>query len=119
MEKRRILIVSDPSRHEESDVENAFNALIKYCNSDEYIVSIESIWSYDHIAWKLIDRKIWLPRINNVDVLLHNCSYERNNLLVLACDVLILFPSLDRRGFLEDLERKWRIRKGYDNLEVL
>jgi hypothetical protein len=116
MEKIRILIVSDRSRLVEADIDNAYNAFEKYLSDDRKAI-IETITQLDYMAcqvWEQHSEKTG----KELEMIIHKLDYLEND-LVDNCDVLILFPSLDRSGFCEDIEKKWMKKKGYVNVESL
>lgn len=117
MEKINILIVSDPSRKEESDIENAYNAFKKYL-VDDVKPCLRGISGHNRIAWALYDKYVenfgTLP-----EMYIFVMDYTSNEEVIKNTDVLILLPSLDRSGFCEAIENKWLKIKGNVNIEVM
>ena len=117
MEKINILIVSDPSRKEKSDINNAYNAFKKYL-ADDSEPHLRSISSYNRIAWALYDKYVEESEVSP-GMTIFVMEYSSNEAIIKNSDVLILLPALDRTGFCEDIERKWLKIKGDVKIEVI
>ena len=116
MKKIRILVVSDPSRKEESDVSNTFSAFKKY--TDEIKPIIHTISGVNGVAWSL--HNLIAEEIGqSLGMIIYKQDYKANESIINNSDVLILLPSLDRSGFCEDIEKKWLKIKGDVNIEVM
>jgi len=117
MESINILIVSDPSRKEDSDIENAYNAFKKYL-VDDIKPHLRAISGYNRVAWVLYD-KYSEEAMTNPPMFIFIMEYTSNEAIIKRSDLLILLPALDRTGFCEDVERKWLKIKGDVNIEVM